>query len=191
MTRFGNGTDEPMTTARIAGLSDTNDPSGGTNAMSGDPIGEAAADPALVHEHDALAALTDRGMESGPDEQTDDRPAHTGDTVDTGTGTGSVDTGSGSGEHDGDNAQLLGDDELTTVVTRWREIQAEFVDEPRRAVQDADALVADLMQRLAAMFAHEREELEARWSSGSAVDTEDLRQGLQRYRSFFERLLAA
>ncbi len=89
------------------------------------------------------------------------------------------------------HALLLEDEELQAVVGRWKEIQAQFVDDPRNAVQQADVLVADLMQRLARMFAAERGQLESRWSSGEAVSTEDLRQGLQRYRSFFERLLAA
>jgi hypothetical protein len=88
-------------------------------------------------------------------------------------------------------AQLLEDHELQSTLVRWKEIQAEFVDEPRKAVQDADALVAELMQRLAQMFASEREQLESRWAAGDDVSTEDLRHGLRRYRSFFERLLAA
>ena len=86
---------------------------------------------------------------------------------------------------------MLADDELKSILVRWKDIQAEFVDEPRTAVQDADALVADLMQRLAQLFATEREQLESRWASGNDVSTEDLRRGLRRYRSFFERLLAA
>lgn len=90
-----------------------------------------------------------------------------------------------------DQTQLLQPDELEGIVNRWRDIQAGFVDEPQQAVKDADALVADLMQRLARMFAAEREDLEARWMAGQQVSTEDLRQGLRRYRSFFERLLAA
>jgi hypothetical protein len=97
--------------------------------------------------------------------------------------------GSGLGEQP--PAQLLANDELQSILMRWKDIQAEFVDEPRRAVQDADALVADLMQRLARMFASEREQLESRWASGDDVSTEDLRHSLRRYRSFFERLLAA
>jgi hypothetical protein len=44
-------------------------------------------------------------------------------------------------------ANLLGGDELRAIVTRWKEIQAMFVDEPTRAVEEADALVAELMQR--------------------------------------------
>ena len=89
------------------------------------------------------------------------------------------------------HAQLLEDHELQRILVQWKEIQAEFVDEPRKAVQEADALVAELMQRLAQTFASEREQLESRWSGGDDVPLEDLRQGLRRYRSFFERLLAA
>src|SRR5690348_11751403 len=99
--------------------------------------------------------------------------------------------GNGLGREDQPPAQLLADDELKSILVRWKDIQAEFVDEPRTAVQDADALVADLMQRLAQLFATEREQLESRWASGNDVSTEDLRRGLRRYRSFFERLLAA
>ena len=76
------------------------------------------------------------------------------------------------------------------MTTRWRDIQADFVDHPRQAMQDADALVAGLMQHLARTFAQEREQLETQWSRGDQVSTEDLRVSLQRYRAFFERLLS-
>jgi len=72
----------------------------------------------------------------------------------------------------------------------WDEIQAGFVDEPRRAVEDADHLVAAAMKRLAETFADERARLEAQWARGDDVSTEDLRVALQRYRAFFGRLLA-
>ena len=85
---------------------------------------------------------------------------------------------------------LLGGDEASTFQERWQSIQAAFVDEPRRAVEEADSLVAELMQRLAQTFHEERENLEGQWSRGDDVSTEDLRVGLQRYRSFFQRLLA-
>jgi hypothetical protein len=87
---------------------------------------------------------------------------------------------------------LLEGDELRSFSARWKEIQAEFVDEPRTAVEQAEALVAELMQRTAEMFARQRAELRQRWeSSGNGISTEELRQNLRRYRSFFERLLAA
>jgi hypothetical protein len=88
-------------------------------------------------------------------------------------------------------AQLLEDHEMERIRGQWRDIQSEFVDEPRKAVQDADALVAELMQRLAQRFASEREQLESQWADGDDVSTEELRRGLRQYRSFFERLLAA
>jgi hypothetical protein len=87
--------------------------------------------------------------------------------------------------------QLLEHQEQERVLGQWRDIQAEFVDEPRQAVKDGDALVAELMQRLAQTFATEREQLESQWAGGDDVSTEDLRQSLRRYRSFFDRLLAA
>jgi hypothetical protein len=97
--------------------------------------------------------------------------------------------GTAAGRADGDEpAPLLeGADEFQS---RWEEIQVRFVDEPRGAVEDADALVATVMQRLAEGFASERERLEAQWGRGEDISTEDLRVALQRYRSFFQRLLA-
>jgi hypothetical protein len=74
---------------------------------------------------------------------------------------------------------------------RWNAIQTGFVDEPRKSVEQADALVAEAMSRLAKTFAHERQTLESQWGEGADVSTEDLRVALQRYRSFFERLLSA
>jgi hypothetical protein len=86
---------------------------------------------------------------------------------------------------------LLADAATSEVRSRWEEIQGSFVDEPRRAVEEADSLVAELMQRLADSFAEERKGLEGQWDRGDEVSTEDLRIALQRYRSFFDRLLSA
>jgi hypothetical protein len=93
-------------------------------------------------------------------------------------------------EGSSDLEPLLGAEEAENFRTRWTSIQTNFVDEPRQAVEQADGLVAELMQQLARTFSQERESLESQWSQGEDVSTEDLRVGLQRYRSFFERLLA-
>jgi hypothetical protein len=81
-------------------------------------------------------------------------------------------------------------EEMTGYRTRWDGIQTGFVDEPRKAVEEADALVAQVIKRLTETFADERTNLEHQWDRGEQVSTEDLRQALRRYRSFFERLLA-
>ena len=85
---------------------------------------------------------------------------------------------------------LLPGDDSERYRSRWHELQASFVDEPQRVVEQADELVAELMQRLAKSFADERGKLEEQWGKGGDVSTEDLRVALTRYRSFFERLLA-
>jgi hypothetical protein len=74
--------------------------------------------------------------------------------------------------------------------TRWSGIQTGFVDEPRKAVEEADTLVAEVMKRLAEVFADERQRLESQWERADQVSTEDLRLAMRRYRSFFERLLS-
>jgi hypothetical protein len=90
----------------------------------------------------------------------------------------------------GERGPLFSGDDAERFRSRWQEVQTGFVDEPRRAVQDADALVAELMRRLAETFSDERSKLESQWDSGDDASTEDLRVALQRYRSFFERLLS-
>jgi hypothetical protein len=74
--------------------------------------------------------------------------------------------------------------------TQWDAIQTGFVDEPRKAVQEADALVAVVIRRLSDVFAAERSSLENQWGKGEEASTEDLRLALRKYRSFFERLLS-
>jgi hypothetical protein len=86
---------------------------------------------------------------------------------------------------------LLPPEDTARMQGRWREIQGRFVDEPRDAVQAADALVAELMQALAGRFAEHRSGLEQQWQRGEDVGTEELRVALRQYRAFFDRLLSA
>lgn len=89
-------------------------------------------------------------------------------------------------------AALISGHEMEQFRARWTAIQAKFVDDPRSAVQEADSLVAELMKRIAETFAKERQGLESQWASGGDANpnTEDLRVALQRYRTFFNRLLS-
>lgn len=89
----------------------------------------------------------------------------------------------------GERAALFEPAALNEFNGRWSEVQTGFVDEPRRAVQQADALVSDVINRIADSFSRERAQLEQQWDRGDNVSTEDLRVALQRYRSFFSRLL--
>lgn len=87
-------------------------------------------------------------------------------------------------------SSLFAGNEADDFRHRWADIQTGFVDEPRQAVERADALVAAAIKRLAEMFAHERANLEQQWARGGDVSTEDLRVALKRYRAFFDRLLS-
>jgi hypothetical protein len=86
---------------------------------------------------------------------------------------------------------LFSQTDVSDLRGRWTDVQTGFVDEPRHAVEEADKLVATVMQRLAEGFANERANLEKQWDGGNNVSTEDLRVAMQRYRSFFDRLLNA
>jgi hypothetical protein len=124
------------------------------------------------------------GYEDRPTESTEAVPTQDQDTQAVSRSRGEADEVSNAG------GSLLPADMDDTFQQRWKEIQTRFVDEPRGAVEDADGLVASLMQQLAEGFAKERERLESQWGRGEDISTEDLRVALQRYRTFFQRLLS-
>lgn len=95
--------------------------------------------------------------------------------------TGEIDTGADTG--------FLPEDRMGDLRSRWSDVQAGFVDDPQNAVQRAHGLVTDLVNELTQTFTRERTTLEDQWKGGGTADTEGLRIALQRYRSFFNRLL--
>jgi hypothetical protein len=104
-------------------------------------------------------------------------------------GAGGPNTGDRSA--DASSQPLLPEHDGAAFRERWEQIQVSFVDEPQASVREADTLVAEVMQRLASTFVEERKRLDGEWERGEEVSTEDLRQALQHYRSFFQRLLSA
>jgi len=88
------------------------------------------------------------------------------------------------------SAPLFAGEEGDRFRGRWGAIQVAFVDEPRRSVEEAERLVGEVMKRLLDSLADERAQFESRWKRGEEISTEELRQGLRRYRAFFDRLLS-
>jgi hypothetical protein len=86
---------------------------------------------------------------------------------------------------------LISDPELETLRSEWASIQADFVDQPRRAVEAADKLVASAVERIAATLSDERRRLETAWIDDKDVSTEDLRLAFQRYRTFFNQFMSS
>jgi hypothetical protein len=139
------------------------------------PAADRAADEAPdTRDHRADEMASGRADEAH--DARDDRPASTDEMA--------------SGRRDEPDA-LLPADVNADFQGRWENLQTGFVDEPRLTVEQADQLVAEVMQRLAEGFAAERERLEQQWGRGEDISTEDLRVTLQRYRAFFQRLLSA
>jgi hypothetical protein len=134
---------------------------------------------------DALDAV-DAGEERLRDEQiADERVAEHEEPLDTRR----AKRGTPAGSSDGDYAPLFVDSQAEKFRIQWVEIQSRFVDDPRVAVKEADDLVAAVIKTITRTFSDERMTLEDQWKSGDKVSTEDLRVAMQRYRSFFNRLL--
>lgn len=94
------------------------------------------------------------------------------------------------GQENDQATPLFSMEETKDLRARWETVQGGFVDDPRRAVEQADGMVASAIKRLAEIFAEERGRLEHQWDRGDDVSTEDLRVALRRYRSFFGRILS-
>jgi hypothetical protein len=103
----------------------------------------------------------------------------------------SMQTADATRDEDSSREPLLSGSSADSYRGRWEQIQARFVDDPRTSVEEADALVNEVIHDLETSFGSERETLEGQWQRGEDVETEDLRVVLRRYRSFFDRLLSA
>jgi len=88
-----------------------------------------------------------------------------------------------------ERATLIPPDRAESYNSRWTQLKSDFVDEPSRAVRGANELVGEVLDELEELFRRQRAELEQGLDSEQTT-TEDLRQALGRYRSFFDRLLS-
>ncbi|MFE7711551.1 hypothetical protein ACFU6I_38650 [Streptomyces sp. NPDC057486] len=159
-----------------------------------------SATDAGLRTEDLARPREDRDADRGtPSVTADDAPPATGnaaEAADTAKGAASTEQAAAGTPHASapeqgqENEPLLSPDEAEAFKSKWQAVQTAFVDDPQDAVRTADALVAEVMQTLARSFASRKEGLEGQWGRGEEVLTEDLRIALQRYRSFFNRLLS-
>jgi len=71
---------------------------------------------------------------------------------------------------------------------RWQQLQLRFVDDPRQATEQAQALVGDVCQGLTDALDRHRSDLD-RWRGAQLDDTEELRMAVRRYRDLLDRIL--
>ncbi len=145
--------------------------------------------------NDPAAQTTQTGGQSVRDDiiiggpETDRRASDVRDTAGARNTAGTRDTRDTGDATDATDQGFLPPERMDNLRERWDEVQAGFVDDPRTAVQNAQQLVSELVNELTETFSRERGTLEGQWSKGGEADTEALRVALQRYRSFFNRLL--
>lgn len=147
----------------------------GASAQNVDAAGAAGSSYETHHAADRTHPTSQRATE---------RPDQSADSSTRGPESSAQQTSTGPTE------SLFGDRDHSNLRSRWADVQAAFVDDPRECVQKADRLVADLVDQLTASFAEARSKLEEQWARGEEVSTENLRVALKRYREFFERLLS-
>ncbi|RTL68779.1 MAG: hypothetical protein EKK42_09210 [Pseudonocardiaceae bacterium] len=92
-------------------------------------------------------------------------------------------------EQAADETALIPRQRAADYQDRWQTLKAQFVDEPRTAVRDANELVGQVLDEIEETFRTQRADLE-RDLHDDAASTEDLRLALGRYRTFFDRLLS-
>ena len=112
-------------------------------------------------------------------------PAAATDTRDAADGT-TAEVAADSAATAGAPASLLGSLDTAGIRTRFLDIQAGFVDEPRQAVEEAGRFVDELLRQVADALQAQRGQLAGPTGEAS---TEDLRLALRSYRQFVDRLL--
>jgi hypothetical protein len=80
----------------------------------------------------------------------------------------------------------LGSLDTADIRSRFLDIQAGFIDEPRQAVEQAGRFVDDLIKQVADALHQQRGQLAG---ASAEASTEDLRLALRAYRQFVDRLL--
>ncbi|WP_052411239.1 hypothetical protein [Streptomyces sp. NRRL S-118] len=85
---------------------------------------------------------------------------------------------------------LVADGEREALERRIQHAMTDFVDDPRRAVQEAAGTMEEVAERLTSALAEQRRKLRTAWDGGDrAADTEQLRVTLREYRDMTDRLL--
>ena len=177
-------TKTPLTTASLAHVDERREPENRASTQARDPLSRREPNAAV---RDAERAPAEGGptlVQPGTARYGDARDMNRSDAAANREPGATAATPS-----EEQNTPLFSEHESKDLFSKWDALQVGFIDEPRRAVEQADHLVAEAMKRTAEVFAEERARLERQWDRGDNVSTEDLRVAMRRYRSFFRRLL--
>lgn len=167
-----------------------NNPENGHNPEIRDTEADPPQDAHLVTAVAEPEAQTSQPGETRPEEPVASRPEMSSRTEP--SKTGSPSTAQAAGNEPMASAELpeatepVSQPEFSSEITKFRhafeEIQAEFIGEPRAAVEKAETLIEGLMKALHDQLQHIHGNVE------SATDTEHLRVAMLGYRELFNSL---
>lgn len=174
------------------------------DAVDVEPVGATEDDPDARTTPDETATGTDSPEGSAdvfaPADivESDTDTVVPADTIESGTvESDAVDTGAASPTGDGalppgavptEPVTALIGDRAGDFRDRWRDVQLRFVDDPQAAVGEAQGLVDEAIEALAAALSRQKDEL-GTWRQDGTNDTEQLRVLVRRYRDFLDRVL--
>src|SRR5688572_11371077 len=175
MTTPDHPTQTPSQTEQAASTARPESPS------SDAPVGET---PPVRGQADALTSDTTQRSPADPSETQMEPTAEQADRAETAQAEPSDPAATTEAEPSDPAAtteiSLFGATELSGFRSRWDDVQAAFVDDPRECVQKADSLVSEVVDQLTAGFSEARSRMEAQWARGEEASTEDLRLALKR-----------
>lgn len=89
----------------------------------------------------------------------------------------------------GESAAWFTREEIADLRGRWSSLQAQFVEQPRSALEQAEALVAETGEKISRMLADQQTSLSEQWCNHEDASTEDLRLIMLNYRTLLNRFL--
>ncbi|MBS2967051.1 hypothetical protein KGA66_28720 [Actinocrinis puniceicyclus] len=184
---------DPQDPVNRHAFSDSDD----TDAAPGDHAAAAAGGEQYATPHDDAYTTPDETEQPGG---TDVPPA--GGNVGigmSGSGTFAVDSqpyethtpaaSQGQGTLTDEPGPVLARQTADDLRERWRGIQAEFIDDPGRAVEDADRLVTDAARAFTTQLEERRHTLTSAWQQDGNKETEQLRLTMRHYRALVDQIL--
>ncbi len=144
----------------------------------------ALRDDARAHDHDAPDSASDSPLVAGHPNRGASAPS-----PEPSPEPSTEPSPEGAASSEGEDFDFWSDQSASGLRERWRDLQLRFVDDPRAAATEADAVLKETIEALGQSLQAARADL-SDWRDQHEGDTEGLRQAMQRYRTVLDRVLS-